>query len=87
MSEEVGCEDFLQTVGGEPVLLRQDPLTGRKHADDAAAMGDDADGGSEGEMDGGIFKEQTNYQTYLEKRPLKKAFTSKCGSGMMPAFR
>lgn len=39
MSEEVGCEDFLQTVGGEPVLLRQDPLAGRKHADDAAAVG------------------------------------------------
>lgn len=24
---------------------------------------------------------------YLEKRPLKKAFTSNCGFGMMPAFR
>lgn len=38
MPEEVGCEHFLQAVSSEPVLLRQDALTCRKHADNAAAM-------------------------------------------------
>lgn len=38
MPEEVGGEHFLQAVSSEPVLLRQDALTRRKHADNAAAM-------------------------------------------------
>lgn len=38
MPKEVGCEDFLQAVSSDPVLLRQEALTCRKHAGDAAAM-------------------------------------------------
>lgn len=31
--------------------------------------------------------EQVKSTEYLEKRPLKKALTSNCGFGMIPAFR
>lgn len=38
MPKEVGCEHFLQAVSSDPVLLRQDALTCRKHADNVAVI-------------------------------------------------
>lgn len=38
MPEEVACEHVVQAVSSELILLRQDALTCRKHADNAAAM-------------------------------------------------
>lgn len=39
MTKKVGREYFLQAVGSDPVLLRQDATaTGGKHSDDAAAI-------------------------------------------------
>lgn len=39
MTKEVGGENLLQAVGRDAVLLRQDPLTGGEHGNDAAADG------------------------------------------------
>lgn len=86
MTKEVGCEYFLQAIGCDPVLLRQDAPTSRKHADDAAAI-KTTQTFEERVKKNRILKKKKKHQTYLEKRPLKKAFTSKCGFGIMPAFR
>lgn len=84
MPEEVGCEHFLQAVSGEPVLLRQDALSCRKHADDMAAM--ETRQIREGESSR-IEAKHLETSMHLEKRPLKKALMSNWGFGMMPAFR
>lgn len=37
VTEEVGGKHFSQAVGGDAVLLRQDPLAGGKHGDHTTA--------------------------------------------------
>lgn len=38
MAEEVGGEHVLQAVGGDAVPLRENPLTGGEHGDDATEI-------------------------------------------------
>ena len=38
VTKEVSCENFLQAIRGDTVLLCQNPLTSGKHSDDTAAI-------------------------------------------------